>query len=333
MTTQGHIAVVIPCYKVTGQILDVIKGIGPECDKIYVVDDACPDGSGKLVQDKSADPRVTVLFHESNQGVGGATITGIRQAVMDGAAVIVKVDGDGQMDAQLIPVFARLIFEGKADYTKGNRFHDPEGVSSMPTVRLLGNAVLSFLTKLSSGYWDLFDPTNGFVAMHRDVARVLPLDKVSRDYFFESDMLFRLNISRAVVVDIPIRGRYADEVSNLVPSRIALTFAMRHLRNFVKRIAYSYFLRDFNLASLNLMVGFPMFIFGLGFGLTEWAISAHTGIPATAGTVMLSALPTLLGMQLLLSFLAHDMLPENGPPLHQRLHPGTTPDATEEETG
>src|SRR5690606_32001950 len=150
------------------------------------------------------DPRVRVIRHASNLGVGGAVITGYQAAIADGMDILVKLDGDGQMDASLIPDFIEPIINGEADYTKGNRFFDLEELRSMPRIRLIGNAVLSFMTKFSSGYWNLFDPTNGFTALHADVARYLPLSKISKRYFFESDMLFRLNTLRAVVHDIPM---------------------------------------------------------------------------------------------------------------------------------
>src|SRR3989304_3450683 len=151
--SYSRIAVVVPCYKVKKHVLEVIASIGDEVWRIYVVDDACPDGSGKHVEEHCLDQRVRVIYHECNQGVGGAVITGYRAAITDGAEVIVKVDGDGQMDTSLIPNFIEPILAGEADYTKGNRFFDLEEIRAMPKVRLIGNAVLSFLTKLSSGSW------------------------------------------------------------------------------------------------------------------------------------------------------------------------------------
>jgi dolichol-phosphate mannosyltransferase len=176
--------------------------------------DCCPDGSGSFVESNCRDERVVVLRNAKNQGVGAAVVRGYEAAIEDGIDVIVKIDGDGQMDPSLIPDFVAPITAGEADYTKGNRFFDLERVRGMPKVRLFGNAALSFMTKLSSGYWDIFDPTNGYTAIHRDVARHLPFRKISQRYFFETDMLFRLNTLRAVVVDIPMNAKYGDEVSN-----------------------------------------------------------------------------------------------------------------------
>src|SRR3990167_585640 len=193
MTPHHIIAVVIPCYKVTPHILDVLKQIGPEVSLIYVIDDACPDHSADFVRTHCHDLRVQVLYNPKNLGVGGAVMAGYRAAMLEHATLIVKLDGDGQMDPSLIPQLVAPILRGDADYTKGNRFFNLEKIRSMPTLRLFGNALLSLITKLSTGYWDLFDPTNGYTAIHAAVAKHLPLEKISQGYFFESDILFRLN--------------------------------------------------------------------------------------------------------------------------------------------
>ena len=307
MTLHHTIAVVIPSYRVTRHILDVIAGIGPEVSRIYVVDDKCPDGSGKLVSEKCTDDRVRVIEHAENQGVGGAVMSGYQAAIAEGIDVIVKVDGDGQMDPTLIPDFIAPILSGEADYTKGNRFFDLEEIRSMPPMRLFGNAVLSLMTKLSSGYWDLFDPTNGFTAIHADAARHLPFKKISRRYFFETDMLFRLNTINAKVVDIPMDASYGDEVSNLKISKIITEFLLKHGRNFFKRIFYNYYLRNMSLASLELPIGLLMLVGGALYGGWHWFLSTQAGVETPAGTVMLAALPVLMGTQLILSFVAYDI--------------------------
>jgi glycosyltransferase involved in cell wall biosynthesis len=314
---ESRIAVVIPSYKVSSHILGVLERIGPEVARIYVVDDECPDGSGRHVRDHCADPRVVVLWNETNLGVGGAVMTGYQAAIEDGNDIIVKIDGDGQMDPALIPDFVAPILAGQADYTKGNRFYDLEEIRAMPRVRLFGNAALSFITKLSSGYWDLFDPTNGYTAIHRDAARHLPFKKISQRYFFEIDMLFRLNTLRAVVVDIPMDARYGDEVSNLKISGVIGEFAIKSLRNFVKRVFYNYYLRDMSLASIELPLGLLMFVFGCVFGTVSWIHSASMGLASSPGTVMLSALPIIVGLQLLLAFLSHDISAVPTRPFHR----------------
>jgi glycosyltransferase involved in cell wall biosynthesis len=319
--TQPKIAVVLPSFKVRNHILGVIALIGPEVDRIYVVDDCCPEHTGDFIEDQCADRRVSVIRQAENQGVGGAVIAGYRAAINDGMDIIVKVDGDGQMDPTLIPDFVAPILAGEADYTKGNRFFFLEEVRCMPTVRLFGNAVLSFMTKLSSGYWDLLDPTNGYTAIHRDAARYLPFDKISRRYFFETDMLFRLNTLRAVVVDVPMDAKYGDEVSNLKIRNIIGEFLYKHARNFVKRIFYNYYLRDMSLASIELPVGLVLLLFGVIFGVYHWIESATLGLPSSAGTVMLSALPVIIGLQFILAFLGQDISSVPRRPL-QRLAQG-----------
>jgi len=308
--TKPHdlrIAVVIPAYRVKKHILSVIGQIGAEIDRIYVIDDKCPEETGKFVQAQVTDTRVSVQFNEHNLGVGGAVMAGYRCALADGIDIVIKIDGDEQMDPALVPRVIQPIIEGRADYTKGNRFFNLAQIRKMPALRLFGNAVLSFLNKLSSGYWDIFDPTNGYTAIHTDILRELPLDKISNRYFFESDMLFRLNLQKAVVVDIPMDAKYGEEVSNLKISRVAGEFLLKHFRNFGKRIFYNYYLRDMSLASLELPLGLALFVFGTVFGVTQWITSASNHVATPAGTVMLSALPTLMGLQLILAFLAFDI--------------------------
>jgi glycosyltransferase involved in cell wall biosynthesis len=302
-----HIAVVVPCFKVARHIVDVIAKIPSSIRKIYVVDDACPERSGQFLQQQSSDPRVVVLFNQTNLGVGGTVMVGYQAAIADGADIIIKIDGDGQMDPALIPNFIEPILAGEADYTKGNRFFDLELLNRMPRIRVFGNAVLSLMAKLSSGYWNLFDPTNGYTAIHSDVCRRLPFDKISQRYFFETDMLFRLNTLRAVVVDIPMDARYEDENSNLKISAIIFEFLGKHTQNFFKRIFYNYYLRDLSLASIELVLGLLLTAFGVIYGGYHWVASASIGIATPAGTVMLAAMPLLVGIQLILQFVGYDI--------------------------
>lgn len=315
------VAVVIPCFRVSAHILEVIAGIGPEVDQVFVVDDACPEGSGRLVIENCNDPRVEVLFHQLNQGVGAAVMTGYRRAIQRGADVMVKMDGDGQMDPGLLPNFIAPIALGYADYAKGNRFYDLRSLRQMPMLRLYGNAILSFMAKISTGYWDIFDPTNGYTAIDARVASALDFDKVSSRYFFETDLMFRLGIQRAVVVDVPMPAHYGDEVSNLKIRRILGEFLAKHLRNFFKRIFYNYFLRDMSIASVELLIGVFLLVFGVSYGSYHWRLSLLSGAAAPTGTIMLAVLPVLLGFQLLLAFLAYDFASVPKLPMSDRLGP------------
>lgn len=260
MAIESHkVSVVMPCYKVSGQLGAVVSQIGPEVDRIYIVDDDCPEGSVDQYKKSCNDSRVIFLKNSQNLGVGGAVLTGYQEAISEQMDIVVKIDGDGQMDPKFIRDFVEPIIRGEADYAKGNRFFDLRGLKSMPPLRLFGNAILSLLTKLSSGYWNLFDPTNGYTAIHIDILKNLPLTKISKDYFFESDMLFRLNILRTVVVDVPMSSFYGEEQSNLRISKIIGPFAWKHLRNTFKRLFYNYYLRDMSVASFQLPLGSLLF--------------------------------------------------------------------------
>ena len=316
---DSSIAVVIPCYRVKARVLDVLSRIGPEVARIYCVDDACPDGSGDHIEQHCRDRRVKVLRHAHNQGVGGAVMTGYRQALQEGAGIVVKLDGDGQMDPALVAALVRPISAGQADYTKGNRFYSLENLQGMPALRLFGNAVLSFMTKFSTGYWDIADPTNGFTAVHARVLQVLPLEKIARRWFFETDMMFRLNTLGAVVVDVPMQASYSDERSNLSIPRVLPEFLWRHLANYGKRIFYNYFLRGFSIASVQLVLGLVLMVFGISFSITKWSLAESRGEFASAGTVMIGGLSIIIGFQLLLSFLNEDMRAQPRVTLQSRL--------------
>lgn len=309
------VAVVMPCYKSRRHCLGVLAAIPAEVAVIYCVDDGCPEHTGAHIIAHCGDPRVQVLTHDANQGVGGATITGYRQALADGATIVVKLDSDGQMDPAAIPQLIAPILDGRADYTKGNRFYSPASLEGMPAVRVFGNAVLSFLNKFSSGYWHIFDPTNGYTAIHGSVLALLPLDRIARGYFFESDMLFRLGTLRAVVWDIPQKSIYGDETSNLRILSVVGRFAVSHLRNSLKRIGYNYFLRDFHAASLEWILGPPLLLFGLVFGLVNWIENAMGGTATPFSTVMLAVLTFIVGLQLTLSALHFDIQNQPRTPL------------------
>jgi len=304
---KRNIAVVIPCYKVKSSILSVLNSIGSDIDKIYVIDDSCPEGTGKYVETQNNDSRVSVLYHDYNKGVGGAVITGYKKSLEDLMSIIVKIDGDGQMNAELISNFIRPLINGTADYTKGNRFFDLNFLSDMPFIRIFGNSILSFVNKLTSGYWNIMDPTNGYTAVHSKILHHLPLDKIDNRYFFESDMLFRLGTIRAVVQDIPLVAVYGEEKSNLNIFKITTQFPLKYIKIMFKRIFYSYFLRDFNIASVELMFGLILFFGGSIYGSIHWYESYITNVATSSGVIMLAALPVILGFQLLLSALNYDI--------------------------
>jgi dolichol-phosphate mannosyltransferase len=302
-----RVCVIIPCYKVKAHILEVLARIPSLVSGVFVVDDACPEGSGELVRITINDPRVSVLTHAVNQGVGGAMVTGYQAAIAAKFDIAVKVDGDGQMDPAFIPTLIRPIVQERADYTKGTRFFSADTLNEMPVVRLLGNIALSFISKFTSGYWSLMDPTNGYTAIHVKVLRLLPLPIVEKRFFFESDMLYHCGILRAMVVDVPMFARYGNEVSNLRIGRVLMEFPSRFMARIIKRFLYQYVLRDFNVGSISVLLGAPLALFGLVFGAIKWWGSIQSGVATPAGTVMLAALPLLLGIQLLISSVLFDI--------------------------
>ncbi len=314
---EKTVAVVIPSYKVKRHIMQVLAKIGPDVAKVYVVDDCCPDKSGQFVKENCQDPRVEVVFQEINGGVGSATKAGMKKAAQDGYDILVKLDGDGQMDPALIQKLIRPIVDELCDYSKGNRFSNPRSLAQMPGMRLFGNSVLSFLTKLSSGYWQIMDPTNGFVAIHAQVFLMLESEKIANRYFFESDMLFRLHLINAVVVDVPMIAFYGDEESNLSISKIIGPFLKGHLSRFYKRIVYDYFVHDFNVGSVQLCMGLLMFGAGFFYGLWKWISGMQAGIMTEPGTISLVTILLVLGFQLLISAVQYDIASRPGTPLQK----------------
>ena len=306
MSNEHKIAVVIPAYRVTNHVADVIRGVPAWIDRIYVVDDACPDESGKTAK-ALGDDRVMVLHRHQNGGVGAAVKTGYRQAMADGYDIVVKMDGDDQMDPAYLQSLLKPILSGHADYTKGNRFRDLKALRQMPRVRLFGNSVLTFLVKAASGYWQMMDPTNGYTAINRDALERLELDRISDGYFFESDMLIRLNIAGAVVEDVAIPARYGDEQSSLHIPSIMPVFIYRLARGMGKRILFKYFVYDFSLGSFYLLAGAVLTAFGAVFGGYKWWQAAEAGIAATTGTVMIAVLSLLLGVQFLVQAINFDI--------------------------
>jgi dolichol-phosphate mannosyltransferase len=310
-----RIAAIVPCYKVKAKVEAVLRGIHPAV-AIVCVDDACPEQSGQWIEQLKL-PNVTVIYNEKNLGVGGAVKAGFAYALEHtNADAFVKVDGDGQMPLHQMADLIKPLAEGRADYVKGNRFYYLRYLKGMPMLRLMGNGMLSFFTKLSSGYWDLMDPTNGFVAISRAKLEELELDEIDNRYFFESDMLCKLYLTNAVVRELPMRAKYEDEKSNLKPLQEIWRFSCKHARNTFKRIVYTYFVRDFNAGSLALLLAFVLGTIGVVYGSINWMATLESGQARASGTVMLSALSVILSIQFLIFFLTVDM--QNNPNLKPR---------------
>lgn len=315
--TNPQVAVVIPCYNVERHIEAVIRSLPPLVSTIVVVDDRSPDRFVEKVE-RLDDRRVVLVRHSVNQGVGGAMVTGYQECLRRGADIVVKMDGDDQMDPAYLPALIRPLVRAEADYTKGNRWHNSHELATMPAARRLGSVGLSFLTKLASGYWRLFDPCNGYTAIRASVLRQLPMERLGRRFFFETSMLVQLNILGAVIQDLPIPARYGDEKSTMSLRRVLREFPPALARACASRVWTRYFVRDFGPISLCLFGGGLLTAWGAGFGAWKWAQSLLTGVPNTAGTVMLAAMPFLMGFQLLLQAALLEIAGEPTRPLCQR---------------
>ncbi len=313
------ITAILPAYKSKSQIASVLKAIPNSVSRIIVVDDACPQQTGDYVFKHCADKRITVIYHKENQGVGGAMISGYTEALKTSENIFVKIDSDGQMNPNEIPRLTKPIALGKSDYCKGNRFYTIEDLGSMPPLRVFGNSILSFFSKASSGYWEIMDPTNGYTAIHRSLLERVPLNKLNKRFFFESDMLFRLNICRAKVTDIPMKSYYGDEISNLSIRRAIPTFLKNHASRFFKRIFYTYFLRDFNAGSFLLISSLLTTLSGLIYGFINWYNHASQMQSTPTGTIVITAIIILTGVNLFISFINYDITQKPSEAIHPLL--------------
>lgn len=309
--TSPSLAVVIPAYRVAPLIAGVIARIPPQVRHIVVVDDASPDHLQAVLQTVT-DPRLVVVRHPENRGVGGAMKTGFARALELGADILVKIDGDGQMDPALIPRLIQPLLAGEAGFAKGNRFADLAVIRRMPLVRRLGNLALSFLVKMASGYWGVFDPCNGYLALRAELVRRLDFHRIDERYFFEISLLCEAYFAQAILRDIPMAPVYGEETSSLSPLASVKDFAPRLIGRTVYRLFMSYFMRDFNVISVFLTVGAPALLFGVVWSLYYWVQSIRTQVLTSTGTVMIGVLAIVLGFQLLLQAIALDVENEPG---------------------
>lgn len=305
------LAAVVPAFNEEEHIDAVIKTMPEFVDYIIVVDDASSDRTSELAA-TSNDPRLILVRHERNAGVGGSIVSGYQSAVGLGAELLTVMAGDGQMDPDYLPSLLDPLVEGRADFTKGNRFYSVDSLIGMPKHRIFGNILLSFLTKLASGYWHMVDPQNGYVAIKTDTLKRISLDRVAKGYQFENDMLINLNIIGARLQDVPIPARYGDQTSGMRLRRVVPAILRLLFKGFWRRVFYKYVLWSFSPAALFLFSGLLLCLWGLGFGI--WVLVQTLGPPvATTGTVILSVVPLLLGVQFLIAFLVLD-IQESGPP-------------------
>jgi len=310
---ENHsIAVVIPCYKVEAHIQKVVAEIPDYITSIILVDDASPDKTGEIL-DKLAteNPKIKVLHHPKNQGVGGAMISGFQEAIKQNNEVVIKIDGDGQMNIAYFEEMLQAVFEEKYNFAKGNRFFDRKMLRKMPAMRRIGNIGMGFLIKMASGYWNVFDPANGFFCIHASSLKRIDFERISKRFFFESSLLIELYYTGAKIKDLAMPAIYAEEKSNLSIWKTLFTFPPKLFKAFLRRIWLRYFIYDFNIGSLYIFFGVPLFLFGLIFGIVKWVHYGTLHASTPTGTIMIAVISLVLGFQMVLSAIQYDITAEN----------------------
>jgi glycosyltransferase involved in cell wall biosynthesis len=302
---EQRIVVVVPAFREELHIRDVIRSSPDLVDHIVVVDDASPDGTARAAL-AMADPRVEVIRHERNTGVGGAILTGHRRAMELGADVAVVMAGDNQMDPAYLPALLDPIVHQGYGFTKANRFFSTSSFRGMPRYRIFGNVCLTFLTKVASGYWDLVDPQNGYTAIRTSVLEQLPLHRIAQRYEFENDLLIWLNILGVRALDVPVPAVYQDEISDIRLRSVVLRLMRVLFLGFWRRIWLKYVLWSFSPIALLLFTGSALVAFGMLVGI--WVLAYTLGpASATAGTVLLAVTPFLVGTQMLIQAMVLDI--------------------------
>ena len=302
---EHNIIVVIPYYNAASHIESVVGKLPNYINAIVIVDD---HSEQPLPNSIAEDPRVKIVRNEVNLGVGGATMAGFRHALGLSADIVVKLDADDQMDSSYLPDLLEPVMDDRCEMAKGNRFRDFRSLRNMPLGRRFGNMALSFMTKMATGYWNNFDPTNGFFALSSRALEQLELDNLSNRYFFETSLLAELYDQEARIKDITMPAIYGDEKSNMNIWRMPFVFLPRLVSTFFKRIFKSYFIYDFNVCSLYLLFGLPLFLFGVVYGAYIWWYYSSLQVLTPTGTIMIITLSIILGFQLLLQAIQYDIL-------------------------
>jgi glycosyltransferase involved in cell wall biosynthesis len=300
------VAVVVPARDEEALVGATIEGIPDFVDRIYVVDDASDDGTAAAAR-AVADGRVEVICHERNEGVGGAIVSGYRRAVADGVDVACVMAADNQMDPADLERIVLPVARGEVDYTKANRLVSGEAWRTIPRTRYLGNAMLSFLTKIASGYWHVADSQSGYTAASREILEQLDLDRIYRRYGFPNDMLVHLNVWNARVRDVPARPVYGvGERSGIRYRRVVPRISWLLVKGFFWRMREKYVIRDFHPLVLFYALGFLMTFVGLGLGIAETVLRI-LGNEVSVATVVLVALLLTFGSQFTLFAMWFDM--------------------------
>ncbi len=303
---MNKVIAVMPCYKSSKTAPNIAKDILNYVDRLVCVDDGCPDNTGRSIEIFLKSDQLDLIFHDRNLGIGGAMKSGIKYALKFNPEIIIKIDSDGQMNPNLIPELLEPLLNRSSEFTKGNRFTNPKFIKKMPFIRIIGNIGLGFITKLSTGYWELFDPTNGFLAVRSHVFRQISFEKIDNGYFFETDLLFRCALSNVLISEIPMEASYDNEKSSLSPFKEFFRFLYKHMNIFLKRLAYQYFLLDFNPGSLSLCLAIIFGSVALFVGLKSFLFYGKLNIETPLGSQILFLATSLICNQLFISFIYYD---------------------------
>jgi glycosyltransferase involved in cell wall biosynthesis len=300
---------VVPAYRAAASLVDVVRGALPFVDHVIIVDDACPESSGRLAEHAfRGDARVECLYHTKNGGVGAAMRTGMARALELGAQFVLKLDADGQMDPYFIPAMRDvLLMRPQVGLVKGNRFYDSSVARSMPGIRLFGNSILTLLVRIATGLWGSIDPTNGYFMVRASSLRRVRFASLSNRYYFEISLLAALAMRRLEIAEMEMPAIYGPHPSSLNVWKVAVEFPGRLFATFVKRLLWQYIISDMNVGSVMLVLGSILMATSVGFGSAAWIETIHSGVARTPGTVMLAFLPFITGFQLILNALIYDV--------------------------
>jgi glycosyltransferase involved in cell wall biosynthesis len=306
MLDGKRVAVVVPAFDEEALIATTLAGIPEFVDKVIVVDDASRDGTAAAAA-ASTDGRVEVITHEKNEGVGAAILTGYRRALEDEIDVTCVMAADNQMDPSDLEAIAGPVARGEVDYAKANRLFTGRAWDLIPRTRYLGNAVLSLLTKIASGYWHVADSQSGYTAVGRDTLELLDLDRIYRRYGFPNDMLVHLNVINARVRDIPSRPVYGvGETSGIRLRRVIPSISWLLTKAFFWRMREKYVIRDFHPLVFFYVFGIFFSLIGIALGATV-TILRFLGNELTVATVVLVALLLIAGLLFTLFAMLFDM--------------------------
>ena len=306
MLDGQRVAVVVPAHDEEKLIAETIRSIPDFVDRVLVVDDASGDGTVAAVRGLG-DPRVELIVHERNLGVGAAIITGYKRALEERIDVTCVMAGDNQMDPEELEALALPVARGEVDYHKANRLFTGQAWQLIPRTRYLGNAILSLLTKIASGYWHVADSQAGYTAIGRPILELLDLDRIYPRYGFPNDMLVHLNVWNARVRDYPSRPIYGvGERSGIRLRKVVPSISWLLIKGFFWRMREKYVIRDFHPLVFFYLLGLVMGLLGLGLGIAE-VVLRILGNHITAATVVLVALLLIFGSQFSLFAMWFDM--------------------------